>query len=335
MAFSRQRSIAQKPLREIFVIVFENFLLLDAAGPIQVFATANDEAATRGDPHACYAIHAVSAAGGTVRSSSGVAILSRRLPPVARVRGATVIVAGGPGVHGPAARGRLVDWVRKAASAAERTCSVCTGAFILARTGLMDGGEAVTHWRDVTDFQREFPAVTMRADALFVRSGSIHSSAGVTAGIDLCLHLVEQDQGRDFALAVAKRLVVHSKRAGGQLQFSSELLAQAAPSPLFDPLVRKLREKPAAPWSIERMAAAVQMSTRSFHRKFAEALGMSPLQYLANVRLEIACALIERESSTLKSVARKAGFGTEVNMKNAFARRLGVTPTQYLARFRG
>lgn len=334
MANSRQRAVARAPLREIFVIVFEDFLLLDAAGPIQVFATANDEAATRGAAQPRYAIHVVSLAGGLVRSSSGVAIEAQPLPPVARVHGNTVIVAGGPGVHGPAAHGRLVDWVRQVSSAAERTCSVCTGAFIVARTGLMDGREAVTHWRDVAAFQREFPTVTIRADALFVRSGRIHSSAGVTAGIDLCLNLVEQDQGRDFALAVAKRLVVHSKRAGGQLQFSSELLAQGAPSPLFDALVQKLREKPAAPWSIERMATVAHMSTRSFHRKFAEALGMSPLQYLANVRLEVACALIERERVTLKSVARRSGFGSEVNLKNAFAKRLGVTPTQYLARFR-
>lgn len=333
MANSRQPPVAST--RDVFVVVFDDFLLLDAAGPIQVFATANDEALTRGRPRRCYAIHAVSVEGGPVRSSSGVPLGTERLPSAARVRGGTIVVAGGPGVHGNEARGRLVAWVRKAAAAAERTCSVCTGAFIVARTGLMDGGEAVTHWRDVADFRREFPGVTVHADALFVRSGRVHSSAGVTAGIDLCLSLLEQDQGREFALAVAKRLVVHSKRPGGQLQFSSELLAQSAPASSFDELVRKLKDKPAVPWSIERMAGAVHMSTRSFHRKFVEALGVSPLQYLANIRLEVACALIERERATLKSIARQAGFGSEVNMKNAFTRRLGVTPTQYLARFRG
>jgi transcriptional regulator GlxA family with amidase domain len=333
MANSRQPPTAKT--RDVFVVVFEDFLLLDAAGPIQVFATANDEAITRGLPQPCYAIHAVSVAGGPIRSSSGVPLGTARLPSAARVRDGTIIVSGGPGVHGDEARGRLVAWVRKAAAAAQRTCSVCTGAFIVARTGLMDGGEAVTHWRDVADFQREFPDVTVRADALFVHSGRVHSSAGVTAGIDLCLSLVEQDQGRDFALAVAKRLVVHSKRAGGQLQFSSALLAQSAPASSFGELVQKLREQPAVPWSIERMAGAVHMSTRSFHRRFVEALGMSPLQYLTNVRLEMACALIERERAPLKTIARKAGFGSEVNMKNVFARRLGVTPTQYLARFRG
>jgi transcriptional regulator GlxA family with amidase domain len=333
MANSRQPPTV--PIRTILVVVFDYFLLLDAAGPIQVFATANDEAVTRGDRGPRYRIRAVSASGGLIPSSSGVTLGTEPLPTVARARGATIIVAGGPGVHCDQGRGRLVEWVRKASVGAERTCSVCTGAFIVARTGLMDGGEAVTHWRDVADFRREFPGVTVRADALFVRSGRVHSSAGVTAGIDLCLSLLEQDQGREFALAVAKRLVVHSKRPGGQLQFSSELLAQSAPASSFDQLVHKLKEKPAQPWSVERMAGAVHMSTRSFHRRFAEAMGMSPLQYLANVRLEIACALIERERIPLKSIARKAGFGTEVNMKNAFARRLGVTPTQYLARFRG
>ncbi|MBX9961651.1 MAG: helix-turn-helix domain-containing protein [Burkholderiales bacterium] len=333
MANSRQPPAV--PTRTILVVVFEDFLLLDAAGPIQVFATANDEAVTWGDGGPRYRIRAVSVPGGPIRSSSGVTLGTERLPVAARARGATIIVAGGPGVHSDQGRGRLVEWVRKAAAAAERTCSVCTGAFIVARTGLMDGGEAVTHWRDVADFRREFPGVTVHADALFVRSGRVHSSAGVTAGIDLCLSLLEQDQGREFALAVAKRLVVHSKRPGGQLQFSSELLAQSAPASSFDELVRKLKDKPAVPWSIERMAGAVHMSTRSFHRKFVEALGVSPLQYLANIRLEVACALIERERATLKSISRQAGFGSEVNMKNAFTRRLGVTPTEYLARFRG
>src|SRR5262249_52901900 len=148
------------------------------------------------------------------------------------------------------------------------------------------------------------------------------------------LHLVEQDRGREHALVIAKSLVVHNKRAGGQLQFSSELLAQAVPASHFDALIQAMRAKPGAQWSIERMAAAADMAPRSFHRKFARAIGMTPAQYLTNLRLEKACALIEHEQATLKTVARKSGFGSAVNMQHSFSKRLGVTPSEYLARFR-
>ena len=314
------------------MIVFDDFLLLDAAGPIEVFATSNDEAGVNKIPR--YDLRVVSIEGGLVRSSSGLEVATVALPRPPVAAGSTIIVAGGEGVTRIEALDPLVRWLRKAAPAALRICSVCTGAFVLARAGLMDGLDAVTHWRDVEAFERQFPAVRVRADALYVRSGKIYSSAGVTAGIDLCLALIEQDRGRGHALAVAKRLVVHSKRAGGQLQFSSELLAQSAPAQPFETLVRKLHESPASDWSVERMAATLHMSTRTFHRRFVQTLGKTPLQFLARVRLEKACAMIERDRTALKTVARRCGFGTAVNMKNAFARRLGVTPTQYLTRFR-
>ena len=316
----------------VFVVVFDDFQLLDAAGPVQVFASSNDEPGR--ETRRGYAVHTVSATGGLVRSTSGLCIATEPLPTPARTRGATIIIAGGEGARRTHGLDVVLDWVGKTAPAAARIGSVCTGAFILARSGLLDGGEAVTHWQHVAEFKAAFPSVAVRADALYVRNGNIYSSAGVTAGIDLCLSLVEQDHGRDHALAIAKRLVVHHKRAGGQLQFSSELLAQAAPSPPFDALVRTMRERPNIDWSIPRMAAAATMSPRSFHRKFGQALGMTPAQFLGNVRLEKACALIEREGASLKTIARKAGFGSEVNMKNSFTKRLGVTPTQYLARFR-
>ena len=325
---------AQAAARRVFVVVFDRFQLLDATGPAQAFATSNEEAGLIAPTAPFYEIRLISSAGGAVASSSGITLLTQPLPSIADLAQATVIVAGGPGIDAAARDERLLHWLTQSASHAARVCSVCTGTFALAACGLLDGKEAVTHWRHLKRFAEAYPTVKIHGDSIFVKSGSLYSSAGVTAGIDLCLNLIEEDRGRPHALAVAKRLVVYIKRPGGQLQFSSELLAQTAESRQFDALIRQVKQNPAQSWSVEELAAFVSMSARSFHRQFVLEMGVTPSQFISATRLEKACMLIESTQSSLKAVARTAGLGNEANMKNLFLKRLGVTPSDYLERFR-
>jgi len=319
--------------RPVFVVVYERFQLLDGTGPAQVFATANEEMQAEGKALP-YDVRLVSVAGGVVASSSGIALLTEKLPPASRAARGTVIAAGGGGVSDAMSDKRLIAWLRKARPLAARSCSVCTGAFLLAQAGLLEGRAAVTHWRHAEKFARQFPNTDTKADAIFVRSGSVYTSAGVTAGIDLCLSLVEEDLGKQVALRVAKRLVVHLKRPGGQLQFSSELLAQHSESPAFAPLLDAIRADVAHRYTIQEMAGIVKMSARNFHRRFSENVGVTPAKFLARTRLEQACRLIEGGTRSAKAIARGCGFASEANMRNAFVSYLGVTPREYQARFR-
>lgn len=316
---------------QVFVVVYDQFRLLDATGPADVFATATEVM----DSPSAYRVALVCADPGPVSSSSGVQVLASPLPSAIEVAAATVVVVGGPGAFAASARdGPMLQWLRGVAPRAQRLCAVCTGTFLLAKCGLLTGRQAVTHWRHVDALKRAYPEVDVNGDALFVKSGHVYSSAGIAAGIDLCLHLVEEDFGRTVAMSAAKRLVVHMKRPGGQLQFSSELLAQTAGSSTFDKLVASIKKAPEGDWSVERMAADVNMSARSFHRRFVTELGTTPSKYVEGARVEKACSLIESGRSTLKVVSQRAGFSNWANMKNAFVRRIGATPSDYLNRFR-
>ncbi|HLD67547.1 MAG TPA: helix-turn-helix domain-containing protein, partial [Pseudomonas sp.] len=248
--------------------------------------------------------------------------------------GCTLILVGGFGVLPAAAEGTLLRWLALAAPQAARCCSVCTGAFLLAQAGLLDGRAAVTHWRYTEALRRYYPKVRVLDDALFIKDGPVYSSAGVTAGIDLCLSLVEEDLGREMALRVAKDLVVYLKRSGGQRQFSAELLAQAAPEGgLIAELTAWLKPRLQQALSLESMAEAVAVSPRTLHRRFRDELATTPLQYLAQLRLEAACRLLEAGATSLKRTAQQSGFGSEYNLRRAFVQGLHVTPSEYRLRF--
>ena len=322
---------------DVFLLVFPGFVLLDATGPAQVFATANDEARDAGLPPP-YRIHMIAPGGGAVASTAGVSVLAEPLPDPAALAGATLLVAGGRGVeHGAAASPALdpavVAWVAAAAGHTARCCAVCTGAFVLARAGLLDGRRAVTHWLDAAQLQIQYPAVQVQEDALYIRDGALYTSAGIAAGMDLALALVEEDLGRAAGLAAAKRLVVFFKRPGGQRQFSSELLAQADPQGLHGQLTDWLRPRLSQQIDVERMAAAFAVSVRTLHRRLQQEAGMSPAQLLLRLRMEAACALLERPGMTVKRAAGQSGFGSEYNLRRAFVARLGVVPSDYQARF--
>jgi transcriptional regulator GlxA family with amidase domain len=323
-----------KPI-DIWLLVFPGFVLLDATGPAQVFSTANDEARDAGQAEP-YRIHMISPDGGAVASTAGVTLLTEALPDPAQLAGATLVVSGGRGLETGASAAldpAVVGWVLRAAGQVARCCAVCTGAFVLARAGLLDGRRAVTHWMDAQQLQIQHPAIEVQDDAIYIRDGAFYTSAGIAAGMDLALSLVEDDRGRAAGLGVAKRLVVFFKRPGGQRQFSSELLAQADPQGLHGQLTGWLRPRLKQQIDVEQMAAAFALSVRTLHRRLQQEAGMSPAQLLLRLRMETACALLERPGMTVKQAASQSGFGSEYNLRRAFAAQLGVVPSEYQARF--
>lgn len=322
-----------RPPIDIWVLVYPHFVLLDATGPVQVFASANDDARDAGLP-APYRIRVVARGGGTVMSSSGVALLAEELPARGLSR-ATLIVAGAraadlPTLDTPASP---LAWLKRSGARAARCCAVCTGSFLLARCGLLDGRRAVTHWQDVAALRAEHPAVQVQDDAIHVHDGRFYTSAGITAGMDLALALVEEDLGRAPALSVARRMVMFLKRPGGQRQFSTELQAQAAPHSLAERLTAWLRPRLRQQIGVEQMAAACAVSARTLHRQLRQEAALSPAQLLARLRMERACLLLERPGMSVKQAARDSGHGSEYNLRRAFAAQLGVLPSEYQARF--
>ncbi len=305
--------------------------LLDVAGPLQVFATANDAAAARGLPQP-YAVNVVSGPGRLVRTSSGLSLASEKLPSGRAPH--TLIVAGGPGVEAALADAALRDWVRRRATRAVRVCSVCTGAFLLATTGLLSGRRATTHWSFCDELERRFPQIEVDTNPIFVRDGKFWTSAGVTAGIDLALALVEDDLGRDIALAVARYLVVFLKRPGGQAQYSALLSLQSADE-RFAALHEWIGRNLSSDLSLGTLAGRAGMSERSLIRHYTKATGLTPARAVEKLRVEAACSLMTGSRLPMKRVAQRCGFGSEETMRRSFLRVVKVPPQAYRARFGG
>jgi transcriptional regulator GlxA family with amidase domain len=321
---------APNTARVIEVLAYPSVQLLDVTGPLQVFASANDLVAeTGGTPP--YVLRVVAQGGQGVTASAGLGLMADPLPPVGAALD-TLMVAGGQGVEAAAADPALVDWVRKRASRARRVASVCTGAFLLAATGLLDGRRAATHWSVCADLARRFPAVRVEPDPIFVRDGPVWTSAGVTAGIDLALALVEEDLGRTLALAVARYLVVFLKRPGGQAQFSATLSLQAAEDE-FAALHDWINGHLASNISLLVLASQAGMSERSFSRHYATATGLTPGRAVERLRVEAARRLLSESRLPIKRIASRCGFGSEETMRRSFLRLLAATPQDYRARF--
>lgn len=316
--------------RVIEVLAFPAVQLLDVTGPLQVFATANDHVTGAGGTPP-YALRVVAKGDNGVTSSAGLGIAARPLPGMATTVD-TLMVAGGPGVDAAAADPALVDWLRRRAGKARRVASVCTGAFLLAASGVLDGRRAATHWSCCAEFERRFPAVRVEPDPIFVRDGPVWTSAGVTAGIDLALALVEEDLGRTVALAVARYLVVFLKRPGGQAQFSEALSLQSAEDEfgaLHDWIVRHLADE----LSLPVLAGQAGMSERSFSRHYAQATGLTPARAVERLRVEAARRLLSESRLPVKRISQRCGFGSEETMRRSFVRVLAATPQDYRARF--
>ncbi len=319
-----------KATRVIEVLAFPAVQLLDVAGPLQVFASANNLAAGSGGVQP-YAPRVVAQGNLGVVASAGLGLAAGPLPPIEAALD-TLMIAGGQGVQDAAADPVLVDWVRARATRARRIASVCTGAFLLAASGLLDGRRAATHWSVCAELARRFPAVRVEADPIFVRDGPVWTSAGVTAGIDLALALVEEDLGRTLALAVARYLVVFLKRPGGQAQFSAALSLQTAED-RFGALHDWINGHLASDISLPLLAGQAGMSERSFSRHYAEATGLTPGRGVERLRVEAARRLLSESRLPIKRIASRCGFGSEETMRRSFLRLLAATPQDYRARF--
>jgi len=241
------------------------------------------------------------------------------------------VVPGGRGAR--PGHAEVVAWLRRHGPRTQRLTSVCTGAFLLAEAGLLDGRRVTTHWAYAEALARQFPAVTVDPEPIFVRDGPVVTSAGVTAGIDLALALVEEDIGREAALDVARHLVVFLRRPGGQAQFSAQLHAQLARRRPLRDVQHWITERPAADLSVERLAARAGLSPRQFARSFAAETGMTPGRYVDRVRLEAARRELEDTGAGVEQVARSCGYGTPETMRRAFIRALGLSPAGYRQRF--
>jgi transcriptional regulator GlxA family with amidase domain len=314
--------------RRIEILAFRDVQLLDVAGPLQVFATANDLSRFAGSPAPYDPI--VVAEGTMAMSSAGLGLATHVLP---RPRSPldTLIVAGGWGVHSACENQALVGWIKSRARTARRVASVCSGAFLLAKTGLLDGRRAVTHWSRCREFAERFPKVRLEPDPIFVQDGHVWTSAGITAGIDLSLAMVEADLGGELALRVARQLVVFLKRPGGQAQFSATLALQHG-NARFEVLHAWIAENLAGDLSVPELARASGMSERSFVRHYSVATGTTPARAVEQIRVEAARRSLET-GLPVKRVATRCGFGSEETMRRSFLRLLGVSPQAYRQRF--
>jgi transcriptional regulator GlxA family with amidase domain len=301
----------------IGVLVFPDFQLLDAAGPISVFEIA---ARFAGQPPS---IRVVAAEPGAVRSSSGVEMLARGLKPAGAIT--TLIVAGGPGVRTAATCAKTLGLVRALEKRGARVASVCSGAYILAEAGLLDGRRATTHWQRTRHFVGAYPRIKLEADRIFVRDGNIWSSAGITAGIDLALAMVAEDFGDEVAQKTARQLVLYHRRSGGQSQFSS-LLELKTPGGRFGPLLAWAREHLGSPLTVEDMAEQAGMSSRHFARAFIAETGTTPSKAVERLRIEVARERVQSSSEAIERVAETTGFRDPERMRRAFIRAFGQPP---------
>ncbi len=315
-------------VRRTVVVAFPGAQTLDFTGPLEVLHVAE-----RLRPGS-YRRELATPDGEPFATNSGLRVTPDRSRAGLRGPLDPLIVAGGSGVHAAAGTPDTVRRVRALAGRARRTASVCTGAFLLAEAGLLDGRRATTHWASAQQLANDFPAIEVDPEPIFVRDGDLWTSAGVTAGMDLTLALVEEDLGADVSLAVARWLVLFAKRPGGQAQFSTPLAAQTAERRPLRDVQDHVRAAPAGDLSVEALARRAHMSTRNFARAFSREVGATPAAFVESVRLEHAKGLLEATATPVEAVAASCGFGTPETLRRAFARRLGVSPAQYRDRFR-
>lgn len=311
------RSIVE---RSVVIVTFDQGQILDVTGPLEVFSCA-----TRFVPNVHYRTEVVSSHGGTVVSSSGLEFATGALGSVSDSLD-TLVVSGGRGRFEAAAEPQLIRHIQRLARSARRVTSVCSGAFLLAAAGLLDGRRATTHWLECQMLENDYPEIEVEHDAIYVNDGNVWTSAGVTAGIDLSLALVTEDHGHQAAARVARQLVVYLRRSGGQAQFSPILAAQAADSQPVRDLMSWLPDHMTDDLSIPALARVINLSERQFSRVFKAEVGISPAEHVETVRLEAACRLLETTRISIEQVARTCGFGTPETMNRAFSRRLNTTP---------
>jgi transcriptional regulator GlxA family with amidase domain len=319
--------------RQVAILAYAGVQSLDVTGPLEVLDGASRLIAASARREPAYEVRLYAPGGEPLATSSGLTLV-----PDASLEGSspkldTLIVAGGAGHRQAAADADLVRWVTSAAARARRTASVCTGAFVLAAAGLLDGRRATTHWSAAAELARRHPDVAVDPEPIFIRDGDVWTSAGVTAGMDLALALVEQDLDREAALTIARHLVLFLRRPGSQSQFSATLMAQQPERESLCEVQREVVENVAGEHSVDAMAARAHMSPRNFARAFRAETGLTPARYVERVRLEAARRRLEETREPIGAVADTCGFGTAETMRRAFLRTLAVGPAEYRRRF--
>jgi transcriptional regulator GlxA family with amidase domain len=320
---------ARSSRRNIALVGYDGAQSLDLVGPFEVFRMANYYSGTQ-----TYQIMLVSPRGGDIVANSGLRLAGAiALKDVPRDLD-TILVAGGDerGVRG-AVDSEIVAWVRSRAKRTPRVGSVCSGAFVLAAAGLLDGRRATTHWESCDELRRMRPQVELEPDAIYVADPPFYTSAGVTAGFDLCLSFVEADCGADIALAVARNLVLFMRRPGGQTQYSAALNVQAAATPRIRKLVAQVTADPTGDLGVPQLAERAGMSERTFSRVFHKETGLTPAAFVEIARVDRAKALLETSNWPLARIAEKSGINSLDALHRAFQKRVGVTPGDYRARF--
>jgi transcriptional regulator GlxA family with amidase domain len=316
------------------MLAFPDVQALDVMGPLEVFSRASRWLRDHGKrPGHVYEVEIIGLKRGAFRASSGLRLYADRGISDAGGGIDTLMIAGGLGVERYRSHAPLKRWIRRQSRMVRRLASICTGAFLLAEAGLLRGRRATTHWNHCSAFARDFPEIQVEPDTIFVRDGSLYTSAGVTAGMDLALALVEEDLGREVALATARELVMFLQRPGGQAQFSAQLSVQLAEHEPLRELQSYIVDHPGDDLSVARLAHRAAMSPRNFARVFTREVGTTPARFVASVRVETARRLLEETSEPLEAVCEKSGLGTPESMRRAFLRALGVAPGRYRERF--
>jgi transcriptional regulator GlxA family with amidase domain len=318
------------PLR-VGLVGYEQANSLDLAGPAEAFASAFCDNG-RGKLERCYEVTIIGLTRRPFATESGLVFL-----PLTTLEAApkldTVIIPGGCGLRVPAVNRKVADWILQRAKTTRRVASVCTGIYGLAATGLLDGRRVTTHWRFASDVARRFPALKMNPNPLFVKDGQFFTSAGVTAGIDLALAMIEEDFGSKVALTAAREMVVYLKRAGGQEQYSEPLQFQTQSNDRFSDLVAWMTNNPTAEMSVETLARRASLSPRQFFRRFKEHFGSSPAMFVETLRLNEARRRLSGGESSIDHLAESVGFKGADSFRRAFTRRFRVTPSKFRRNF--
>lgn len=319
--------------RRIAILLYPGVQSLDVTGPLEVFSAACEALSARGAGDPGYEVTTIARSPRPVRASSGLRLVPDGPLPGAGQQIDTLIVPGGRGREQAVGDETLIRWLAHAPAVCRRVAAVCTGSYLLAAAGLLDGRRATTHWAFAGRLAREYPSVDVDPDPIFIRDGALWTSAGVTAGIDMSLAMVEEDLDREIALLIARHLVMFLRRPGNQSQFSATLHAQEPRAEPLREIQREVLEDVAGEHTVEAMAARAHMSSRHFARAFRAQTGTTPARYVESVRLEAARRRLEESGEPIAAIAQSCGFGTAETMRRCFLRALRVGPSEYRRRF--
>jgi transcriptional regulator GlxA family with amidase domain len=315
--------------RRIAFLTYPDVKLLDVTGPLQVFSDANEVLG-----QLAYTTDLASLHGGPVTTDTGVVLNTRRLAGIGLDETDTLIACGGDGVYSACRDGKFVAALTRASQHCDRVAATCTGSFLLGAAGLLDGRRAVTHWKRCADLADAYPDAKIDADPIYIEDDGVWTSAGVTAGIDLALAMVEYDQGREVALELARNMLVYAKRPGGQSQFSAALKEQIrSATGRFDALHFWMADNLAADLRVDALAERSNMSPRNFARLYAQETGQTPARGVEQYRVSAAQALLENGELSIKEIVQRCGFGNDERMRRSFLRQLGVSPQAWRQRF--